>query len=71
MTAPGPALADDGLLRQVRESLELGLAASGFLRSETDGRHAVDDLLASLVRGRLTKKEAGLWIAAWRVVAKK
>jgi 5,10-methylenetetrahydrofolate reductase len=31
----------------------------------------VDDLMASLVRARLTKKEAGLWTAAWRVVAKK
>lgn len=70
VAAPGPALADDAALRQVRESLELGLSASGFLRSDSDDRHAVDDLLASLVRGRLTKKEAGLWVAAWRVVAK-
>ena len=31
----------------------------------------VDELLGSLLRGRPTKKEAGLWIAAWRVVAKK
>jgi len=69
--APGPALADDALVRQVRDSLQLGLAASGFLRTETDGRHAVDDLMASLMRGRLTKKEAGLWIAAWRVIGKK
>jgi hypothetical protein len=47
------------------------MAASGFLRAESDDRHAVDDLIASLVRGRLTKKEATLWIAAWRVVSKK
>lgn len=71
MPAPGPALADDALLRQVRQSMELGMAASGFLRSDTDDRHAVDDLVASLVRGRLTKKEAQLWIAAWRVVSNK
>lgn len=69
--APGPTLADDQLLRQVRQSMELGMSASGFLRAESDDRHAVDDLIASLVRGRLTKKEAQLWIAAWRVVAKK
>ena len=69
--APGPALADDALLRQVRQSMELGMSASGFLRSDSDDRHAVDDLIASLVRGRLTKKEAQLWVAAWRVVAKK
>ncbi|MDP1828157.1 MAG: RNA methyltransferase [Archangium sp.] len=71
ITTTGPALADDALLRQVRESMELGMAASGFLRADSDDRHAIDDLLASLVRGRLTKKEATLWIAAWRVVAKK
>lgn len=71
ITTTGPALADDALLRQVRESMELGMAASGFLRADSDDRHAVDDLLASLVRGRLTKKEATLWIAAWRVVSKK
>ncbi len=69
--APGPTLADDALLRQVRQSMELGMSASKFLRSDSDDRHAVDDLIASLVRGRLTKKEAQLWIAAWRVVAKK
>ncbi len=71
VTAPSPALAQDAQLRQVRESMERGMAASGFLRAETDDRHAVDDLLASLVRGRLTRKEATLWIAAWRVVSKK
>ena len=70
VTAPGPALADDAALRTVRESLELGLSAANFLRADTDDRHAIDDLMASLVRGRLTKKEAGLWTAAWRVVAK-
>ncbi|MFT3707139.1 MAG: TrmH family RNA methyltransferase [Archangium sp.] len=63
-------LADDAMLRQVRTSLELGLSASGFLRSESDDRHAVEELIGSLTRGRLTKKEAQLWIAAWRVVGK-
>ncbi|MBL8912275.1 MAG: rRNA methyltransferase [Archangium sp.] len=65
------ALADDAMLRQVRTSLELGLSASGFLRAESDDRHAVDELMGSLIRGRLTKKEAQLWIAAWRVVSKR
>lgn len=67
---PSAALADDAQLRQVRQSMELGLTASGFLRGEGDDRGAVEDLLSTLVRGKLTKKEAGLWIAAWRVVAK-
>lgn len=65
------ALADDAMLRQVRTSLELGLSASGFLRAQSDDRHAVDELMGSLIRGRLTKKEAQLWIAAWRVVSKR
>jgi len=69
--APGPALADDAAVRQVKESISLGLAAAGFLRTEADDRHAVDDLVATLVRARMTRKEAGLWNAAWRVVAKK
>jgi tRNA/rRNA methyltransferase/tRNA (cytidine32/uridine32-2'-O)-methyltransferase len=67
---PAPALADDALLRQVRTSMELGLTAAGFLSTETDDRHAVSDLMAALTRARLTKKEASLWIAAWRVVSK-
>ncbi|MFO0593883.1 MAG: RNA methyltransferase [Myxococcaceae bacterium] len=67
---PSQALADDAMLRQVRTSLELGLSASGFLRKESDDRHAVDELMGSLARGRLTRKEAALWIAAWRVVSK-
>lgn len=70
VTAPGPALADDAMLRQVKTALELGLRAASFLRKEVDDRHAVDDLLGSLMRARLTKKEAALWTAAWRVVAK-
>lgn len=70
ITTLAPTLADDAMLRQVRESMERGMAASGFLRTESDDRHAVNDMLASLVRGRLTKKEAQLWIAAWRVVSK-
>lgn len=66
----GPALADDATLRQLKSSLEAGLTSVGFLRQNADDRHAVEDLLQSLIRGRLTKKEAGLWIAAWRVAAK-
>ncbi len=69
--SPSPVLADDAALRQVRESMEKGMSASGFLQADTDDRHAVSDLMASLVRGKLTRKEAALWIAAWRVVSKK
>jgi tRNA C32,U32 (ribose-2'-O)-methylase TrmJ len=67
---PTQARADDAQLREVRRSMELGLAATGFLRAERDDRHALDELLGSLQRAQLTRKEAALWIAAWRVVAK-
>jgi tRNA/rRNA methyltransferase len=68
--APGPALSDDAQLRQVRESMALGLSAGGFLRGPEDDRHAVDDLMGSLIRARLSKREAALWISAFRVIAK-
>lgn len=71
LQTPAPTLSDDAQLRQVRTSLELGLSAAGFLRHETDARHAVDDLMGSLTRARLTKKEAALWISAFRVIAKR
>lgn len=67
--APAPALADDATFRTVKDSLDATLKAAGFLWH--DDRHAVDDLLATLQRSRLTKKEAGLWIAALKVIAKR
>jgi tRNA C32,U32 (ribose-2'-O)-methylase TrmJ len=66
---PGPVRADDEALRQVRHSMELGLAASGFLRADSDDRHAIDDAMRSLIRARLTRAEAELWTAMFRVVA--
>jgi TrmH family RNA methyltransferase len=69
--APGPQLADDAQLREVRRSLGLGLQAVGFLKRAIDARHAVDDLMTSLTRGQLSKKEATLWTAVMRVAAKK
>jgi TrmH family RNA methyltransferase len=67
--APSPAFADDATLRTLKGSVEGVLGSSGFLRSED--RHAVDDLMATLQRARLTRKEAGLWIAALKVIAKR
>jgi tRNA/rRNA methyltransferase/tRNA (cytidine32/uridine32-2'-O)-methyltransferase len=69
--APTPAPASDEQLRQVRQSMELGLGTVGFLSTATDERHAVDDLFACLTRARLSKKEASLWTAALRTVAKR
>lgn len=67
--APSPAMADDGLLRHLRETMELALTQVGFLRQ--NDRHAMDDLMRTLERSRLTKKEAGLWMAALKVTAKR
>ncbi len=72
--APLPAAADDAELRQVRESLELALTSVGFLHdaaAQRPERHALGDLYGPLVRARLTKKEAQLWVAALRVVWKR
>ncbi|MDX2012999.1 MAG: TrmH family RNA methyltransferase [Myxococcaceae bacterium] len=66
---PAPAFADDGTLRTLRGAVESTLSAAGFLRN--DDRHAVDDLIATLQRARLTRKEAGLWIAALKVIGKR
>lgn len=68
--APGPQRADDAALRQVRHSMELALAAVGFLRTDIDDRHAIDDAMRSLVRSRLTRTEADLWTAMLRVIAR-
>jgi tRNA/rRNA methyltransferase len=65
----GPAAADDAELLAVEEALRSALAAGGFLRGPE--RHAVRDLSRTLRRGRLTRKEARLWVAALRRVARR
>jgi TrmH family RNA methyltransferase len=57
--APGPTPADDALLRQVRESLDVVLG----------GPH--EALMATLTRARLSKREAEHWQAALRAVDKR
>jgi hypothetical protein len=60
-------LADDAALRAIRGAAEEALTAAGFLR---DGRSGFDALFGALMRGHPTKKEAGLWMAAFKAVAK-
>ncbi len=64
-----PAPATDALLRVLEGSLEQALSGGGFLVH--DGRHALRDLLATLRRAELSRKEAELWIAALKTVAKR
>lgn len=66
--APGAALAPDETWRATRRALEGCLQLGGFLR---DDRSAIDELLAPLVRARLTKHEAGLWSAAAHALTKR
>lgn len=67
--AAGPVAAADAELVGVEESLRAALAAGGFLRGPE--RHALGDLTRTLRRSRLTRKEARLWVAALRSVARK
>lgn len=59
-------VADDAMLRQLRASIVEGLVASGVLRNERASSLDVDALMASLLRGSLTQKEAIQWRAAWQ-----
>ena len=65
----GSSAADDAEMLRVEEALRAALAAGGFLRGPE--RHAVRDLSRTLRRGRLTRKEARLWVAALRRVARR
>ena len=64
-----PASAEDAELLQVEGALRDALAAGGFVRGPE--RHAVRDLSRTLRRAHLTRREARLWIAAMRRVARR
>ena len=64
-----PAPASDGELVAVEEALRAALAAGGFLRGPE--RHAVTDLARTLRRSGLSRKEARLWVAALRRIARR
>jgi tRNA/rRNA methyltransferase len=64
-----PASAEDAELLRVEEALRDALAAGGFLRGPE--RHAVRDLSRTIRRARLTRREARLWIAAMRRMARR
>lgn len=61
-----PAQAED--LWSIQGALEEGLTAAGFLNHPE--RHAVRDLMGTLTRARLSKREAQLWNAAVRALRK-
>ncbi len=63
---PRPALTED--LAALEAALAAALRASGFLVQP--GRHASRDLLATLVRARLSAREARLWEKALRSLAR-
>ena len=68
---PPPATgggAGDAELAEVEGALREALRARGFLRGPE--RHAVRDLVATIRRGRLSQREARLWTAALRTLAR-
>jgi TrmH family RNA methyltransferase len=67
-SAPLPQPADDAAIQGMRSDLSAALLASRFLQD--DGRGAVDELLAPVLRGRLSRKEAELWKAALKTLGK-
>ena len=60
--APRAESATDGDLARVEETLRSVLRQARFLAGPE--RHAVRDLASTLQRGRLTRREARLWLAA-------
>ena len=73
LAAPAPRRpaspgATDAELVALEEALREALRAGGFLAGPE--RHAVRDLVAALRRGRLSRREARLWIAALRTLGR-
>lgn len=66
--APRAAAATDEAISRLQVALKELLAAGGFLQDE--GRPAVKQLMAPLVRSQLTKAEAQLWMAAVKSLTK-
>jgi tRNA/rRNA methyltransferase len=60
--------ATDAELLRVEEALREALRSSGFLAGPE--RHAVRDLVATMRRGRMSSREARLWVAALRTMGR-
>jgi tRNA/rRNA methyltransferase len=64
-----PEGATEAELSRVEDALRDALRHAGFLAGPE--RHAVRDLAAALRRARLTRREARLWLAALRTLARR
>jgi tRNA/rRNA methyltransferase len=67
--SPADPTATDRELEVLQAALRAALRAGGFLRGPE--RHAVKDLFATLRRSRISRREAQLWIAALKGLAKR
>jgi tRNA/rRNA methyltransferase len=67
--AARPAAATDAQLRALEEALRAALREGGFLVGPE--RHAVRDLVATVRRGPLRRREADLWLAALRTLGRR
>jgi tRNA/rRNA methyltransferase len=65
---PDGAGATDAELARVEEALRSALRGGGFLAGPE--RHAVRDLVSTLRRARLSRREARLWLAALRTLGR-
>ncbi|MCC6333393.1 MAG: RNA methyltransferase [Myxococcales bacterium] len=59
--------ADGALLQRLEEKMQAALLACEFLNPQAPG-HVLKELSRSLVQGRLTQREAQLWLAAFEHV---
>jgi tRNA/rRNA methyltransferase len=64
-----PAAATDAELVGIEDALRAALREAGFLAGPE--RHALRDLVATLRRARLTRREARLWLAALRTLGRR
>jgi tRNA/rRNA methyltransferase len=64
-----PPAATDAELAAIEDALRAALRGAGFLAGPE--RHAVRDLLSTLRRGRPSRREARLWLAALRTLERR
>jgi tRNA/rRNA methyltransferase len=63
-SSPQEAGADGALLQRLEGKLEAALTAAEFLNPQAPG-HVLKELSRSLVHGKLTQREAQLWLSAF------
>lgn len=63
-SAPGPAGASLGAIKALEEKLQAALLQCGYLNPQAP-QHVLHELSRALVRGKLTAREAEIWLSAF------